>query len=84
MPSTDYATLYTALSLTQNISAIIFCSQRCTLITLDLDLCNRAGKWILLPGCLSICFAVKYGLGKTLEDSGIDTCAISSSSTDTF
>ena len=84
-PPTDYATLYTALSLTQNISASILGSQRCTLITLDLDLYNRAvhiqesinnRNWILLPGGLHICFAVEHALGKTLEGSGIDTCAI--------
>ena len=39
---TDYATLYTALCLTQEISASVIGSQRQTLITIDLDLYNRA------------------------------------------
>ena len=33
-------------------------------------------NWILLPGGLCVCFAIEHALGKTLEGSGIDTCAI--------
>ena len=82
---TDYSTLYTVLCLTQNISASVVGSQRRTFITLDLDLYNRAVQiqesvcnrnWILLPGGLHVCFAIEHALGKTLEGSGIDTCAI--------
>ena len=58
-PPTDYQTLYTALKLTQEISAVVVGPDRKTLITLDLDLFSRALKiqqsvgndnWILLPG----------------------------------
>jgi len=38
---TDYSTLYTALSLTQNISAYVVGPNRRTLITLDFDLYQR-------------------------------------------
>ena len=82
---TDYATLYTVLCLTQEISASVVGPDRRTLITLDLDLYNRAiqiqesvghKNWILFPGGLHVCFAIEYALGKTIEGSGIDTCAI--------
>ena len=82
---TDYATLYTVLSLTQNISAIIVGSERCTLITLGLDLYNHAVQiqesvnnrnWILRAGILHIAFASLHALGKTVEGSGADSCAI--------
>ena len=82
---TDYATLYTALCLTQDISATVVGPNRRTIITCDLDLYNRAlqiqhsvgnKNWILMPGGLHLCFAVEHALGKTLEGSGIDTCAV--------
>ena len=56
-----------------------------TLITLDLDLYNHAiqiqesvgnKNWMLMAGGLHICFAIEHALGKTIEGSGIDTCAI--------
>ena len=84
---TDYATLYTVLMLTQGISASVVGPERRTLITLDLDLYSRAMKiqqsigntnWILRAGVLHIVFAALHALGKTIEGSGIDTCAIES------
>lgn len=82
---TDYGTLYTALQLTQGISATVVGPQRKTLITLDLDLYSRALKiqqsvgntnWILRAGALHITFAALHALGKTIDGSGLDTCAI--------
>ena len=82
---TDLATLYNVLSLTQQISASIVGPDKRTLITLDLDLYNRSiqiresvgnKNWILMAGGLHICFAIEHALGKTIEGSGIDTCAI--------
>ena len=82
---TDYATLYTVLMLTQGISAFVVGPERKTLITLDLDLYNRAlhiqqsvgnTNWILRAGVLHIAFAALHALGKTVDGSGIDTCAI--------
>ena len=70
---TDYTTLYSALCLTQQISASVVGPDRRTLITLDLDLYNRAlqiqesvmnKNWILLPGGLYACFAIKHALVK--------------------
>ena len=82
---TDYATLYTVLSLKQEISATIIGPNRRTLITLDLDLYNRAiqiqesvgnKNWILRAGVLHIAFASLHALGKTVEGGGTDKCAI--------
>ena len=82
---TDYATLYTVLSLTQNISAVVMGPDRKTVITLDLDLYERAVKiqesegntnWVLRAGELHICFAALHALGKYIEGSGLDTVAI--------
>ena len=84
---TDYATLYTVLMLTQGISAVVVGPEKKTLITLDLDLYNRAVQikqsvgnrnWILLPGGLHITFAALHALGKTIDASGVDICAIES------
>ncbi|CAB3986726.1 Hypothetical predicted protein [Paramuricea clavata] len=81
---TDYTTLHTVLMLTQGISAWVG-PERKTLITLDLDLYNRAlqiqqtvgnTNWILRAGILHIVFAALHALGKTIYGSGIDTCAI--------
>ena len=58
-----------------------------TIITLDLDLYSRALKiqqttgntnWVLRAGGLHIAFAALHALGKTIEASGIDICAIES------
>ena len=84
---TDYTTLYTVLMLTQGISAFVVGPNRRTLITLDLDLYNRAlqiqqtvgnSNWILRAGVLHIVFAALHALGKTIDGSGIDTCSIES------
>ena len=84
---TDYATLHTVLMLTQGISAFVVGPDRKTLITLDLDLYNRAlqiqqsvgnSNWILRAGILHIVFAALHALGKTIDGSGIDTCGIES------
>ena len=82
---TDYGTLYTVLRLSQGISATVVGPHRKTLITLDLDLYFRALKiqqsvgntsWILRAGALHIAFAALHALGKTIDGSGLDTCAI--------
>ena len=84
---TDYTTLYTVLNLTQGISAFVVGPGRRTVITLDLDLYSRAlqiqqsvgnRNWILRAGVLHITFAALHALGKTLDGSGIDMCAIES------
>lgn len=84
-PPTDFATLYTALKLNQNISAIVVGPERRTLITLDLDLFNRALRiqvstkhknWILKPGGLHLYFAALHALGKQVDGSGMDTVAV--------
>jgi len=72
--------------LTQGISASVVSPERRTLITLNLDLYSRAMKiqqsvgtnWIIRAGVLHIVFAALHALGKTIEGSGIDTCAIES------
>ena len=82
---TDITTLYTVLMLTQGVSAVVVGPDRKTIITLDLDLYNCAlqiqqtvgnTKWILRAGVLYIVFAVLHTLGKTIDGSGFDTCAI--------
>lgn len=84
---TDITTLYTVLMLTQGISAVVVGPERKTIITLDLDLYSRAlqiqqtvgnTNWILRAGVLHIVFAALHALGKTVDGSGIDTCAIES------
>ena len=53
-------------------------------ITLDLDLYQRALKlqksnknnWVLCAGTLHIVFALLHALGKTVDSSGLDICAI--------
>ena len=74
---TDITTLYTVLMLTQ------VDPERKT-ITLDLDLYSRAlwiqqtvgnTNWILRAGVLHIVFAALHALGKTVDGSGINTCA---------
>jgi len=75
------------LQLTQGISAAVIGPERKTLITLDLDLYARALKiqqavgktnWILRARVLHILFAVMHAVGKTINRSGLDTCAIES------
>ena len=65
-------------------SVVVVGEDHRTIITLDLDLYQRALKlqqstknnWILCAGTLHILFASLHALGKTLDRSGIDTCAI--------
>ena len=82
---TDYATLYTVLMLNQAISAGVVGPERRTVITLDLDLYERAIKiqqstgnsnWVLRAGELHICMAALHALAKYIESSGLDTVAI--------
>ena len=85
---TDYATLYTVLMLTQNISAVIVGHERRTVITLDLNLYERAMKilqstgnsnWVLRAGELLIYMAALHDLAKYIEGSVLDTVAIETS-----
>lgn len=85
--STIYVTLHTVLMLTQGISAFVVGSERTALITLDLDLYKRAlqiqqsvgnTNWILRASVLHIAFAALHALGKTIDGSGLGTCAIRS------
>jgi len=85
---TDYATLYTALMLTQEIWAVVVGPERRTVITLDLDLYERAlkiqqstgnGNWFLRAGELHITMAALHALAKYIEGSGLDTVAIETS-----
>lgn len=82
---TDYGTLYTVLMLTQEISAYVVGPDRRTIITLDMDLYERAMKiqgsvqnknWILRPGELHYSFAALHALGKYMEGSGVDSCSV--------
>eukprot|EP00795_Rhopilema_esculentum_P017661 gene17661-9309_t len=82
---TDYTTLYKALCLTQGISAVVAGEGHKTIITLDLDLYERAVKlqqangicnWFLRIGELHTCFASLHALGKYIEGSGIETVSI--------
>ena len=71
--------------LTQGISAVVIGPERKTIITLDLDLYSRTlqiqqtvgnTNWILRAGVLHTVFAVLHALGKTVDGSGIDICAV--------
>ena len=84
-PPTDYKTLYTALCLAQDISAYVVGPGHKTVITLDLDLYERALRlqsatentnWILRVGELHACFASLHAIAKYVEDSGLDTISI--------
>lgn len=76
------------MQLTHEISAFVVGPERRTVIILDLDLCSRDFQiqqsvgnrnWILRAGVLHIAFAaLRHAYGKTLEGSGVDTCAIES------
>ena len=80
--------LYTALCLAQKINACVMGNGRTTVITLDLDLYERAVKirattgnkeyWVLRLGELHIMFALLKALGKYIEGSGIDDIWIES------
>ena len=82
---TDYSTLYTILCLTQEISAVVVGPECRTVITLDMDLYERALKiqqsvgnsnWVLRPGELCLVFCALHALGKYVEGSGLETCLV--------
>jgi hypothetical protein len=82
---TGLPTLYTALKFTEHVSAYVMGPGKKTVITLDMDLYERAMKiksalgiknWLLMPGTLHYCFASLHALGKNIEGSGFYTCAI--------
>eukprot|EP00057_Strongylocentrotus_purpuratus_P016486 XP_011670960.1 PREDICTED: uncharacterized protein LOC105441514 [Strongylocentrotus purpuratus] len=84
-PPTDYSSLFTILSLAQGISAAVVGPHKKTVITLDLDLYERATKlqsstgnknWILQIGELHACFASLHAIAKYLEDSGLESISI--------
>eukprot|EP00057_Strongylocentrotus_purpuratus_P007692 XP_011662166.1 PREDICTED: uncharacterized protein LOC105437364 [Strongylocentrotus purpuratus] len=84
-PPTDYSSLFTILSLAQGISAAVVGPHKKTVITLDLDLYERATKlqsstgnknWILRIGELHACFASPHAIAKYLEDSGLESISI--------
>lgn len=82
---TEYGVLYTVLSLAQGISAVVIGPHHKTVITLELDLYERALKiqssttnsnWYLRPGELHICIASLHAVGKYTEGSGLDSVSI--------
>ena len=84
-PPTDYSALYTALSLAQGISTYVVGPHSKTVITLDLDLYERALKlqssggntnWALRLGELHACFASLHAIAKYIEGSGLDSISI--------
>ena len=87
-PPASPQALYTALCLAQKINACVMGNGRTTVITLDLDLYERAVKirattgnketWVLRLGELHIMFALLKALGKYIEVSGIDDIWIES------
>ncbi len=83
----DLATLYTVLSMSQDISAKIVGPNHRVIITLDMDLYKTAlqlqmsvknKKWLLQPGHLHKFFADQHALGKIIDGSGLDGIAIES------
>ena len=85
---TDYVSLYTVLMLTQDRSVVVVGPERRTVITLVLDLYERAIKiqqctsnsnWVIRVGELHICTAALHALSKYTEGSGLDTIAIETS-----
>ena len=83
----DWATLWTVLSHTQDINALVLGEDAKVFITLDMDLYKLAVQlkqsvknkhWVLMPGHLHMFFADEHSLGKVIEGSGLDTVAIES------
>ena len=83
----DWATLYTVLSMSQDISAVVVGPNKRVIITLDMDLYKQAIQlqesvknkhWLLQPGHLHMFFADLHALGKVIEGSGLDTIAVES------
>ena len=84
-PPTDHQSLYTALCQAQGISAFVVGPEHKTIITLDLDLYERALKlqsstrntnWILRVGELHACFASLHAIAKYLEGSGLESISV--------
>lgn len=84
-PPTDIDSPFTTLCMAQGISAQVVGPQRKTIITLDLDLYERAVKlqevaansnWFLRAGELRACFASMHAIGKYIEGSGLDSIGI--------
>ena len=83
---TDLGTLFTILKLTQGINAFVLGKDRKTIMELDMDLANRAYKlresiglnnnWVIRVRDIHMCFSALHGIGKTMEGSGFETCAI--------
>ena len=81
-PPTSPQTLHTALCLAQKINLSVVGIHRRTVITLDLDLQERAVKirantghtncWVMRMGELHIMFALLRSLGRYIEGSGLD------------
>ena len=81
-PPTSPQTLYTALCLAQKINVSVVGIHRRTIITLDLNLYERAVKirgntghrnsWVLRMGEWHIMFAILRSLGRYTEGSGLD------------
>ena len=81
-PPTSPQTLYTALCLAQKINVSVVGMHRRRVITLDLDLYERAVKirgntghtncWVLRMGELHIMFVLLRSLGRYIEGSGLD------------
>ena len=69
---TDYATLYSVLTLTQEISAVVVGPERRTKIQQSVG----RNRWVLRARELHLCFAALHGLGKYLEGSRLDTVAV--------
>ena len=83
----DWATLYTVLSYTQDVNAVVLGGTEKTIITLDMDLSKLAlqlkalvknKNWKLIPVHLHMFFADEHALGKVIGGSGLDTVAIES------
>lgn len=80
--ATSPTALYTALKLTMDINAIIVGEAKRTIVTLDLDLYERAvklreaakchDKLILRMGDLHTIFAALKSLGRFIEGSGLE------------
>ena len=84
-PPTDFTALYTVLCQAQGISAFVVGPDHKTIITLDLDLYERALKlqsstentnWVLRVGELHACFASLHAIAKYLEGSGLESISI--------
>ena len=87
-PPTDVKTLYKALCLAQDISAVVTGPNQKTIITLHMQLYEKAVKlqqangipnWFLRIGELHTCVASLRALGKYIDGSGLDAVSIEES-----